>query len=72
MGFTMGCIPSSQPSPEERDARAKSKHIGKSLQLDHEEDKRRIKLLLLGIGESGKSTVVKQMKIIHIDGFDDK
>lgn len=26
-------------------------------------------LIILGAGESGKSTLVKQMKIIHSDGF---
>ncbi|CAI5759808.1 unnamed protein product [Candida verbasci] len=43
--------------------------IEQSLQLNKQQNKNGIKLLLLGTGESGKSTVLKQMKLLHKGGF---
>ena len=48
--------------------RALSRQIDKELRKDASMQKP-TKLLLLGAGESGKSTVFKQMKIVYGDGF---
>ncbi|MEQ2184154.1 Guanine nucleotide-binding protein G(o) subunit alpha [Goodea atripinnis] len=61
----MGCT----LSAEERAALDRSKAIEKNLKEDGLTAAKDVKLLLLGGGESGKSTIVKQMKIIHEDGF---
>ncbi|XP_073706880.1 guanine nucleotide binding protein (G protein), alpha activating activity polypeptide O, a isoform X5 [Garra rufa] len=61
----MGCT----LSAEERAALDRSKAIEKNLKEDGITAAKDVKLLLLGAGESGKSTIVKQMKIIHEDGF---
>ena len=46
--------------------------IDDELEQDREKAKKEIKLLLLGAGESGKSTIVKQMRIIHGNGYSHK
>ena len=49
---------------------ARSRAIDKELHRAKKSLKREVKLLLLGAGESGKSTFLKQMKIIHGHTFD--
>ena len=44
---------------------ARSRQIGRELRRDFSREKEVVKLLLLGAGESGKSTIVKQMKLLH-------
>lgn len=56
-------------SSEERIAIERSKQLDKQLKEDAEKASKDVKLLLLGAGESGKSTILKQMKIIHMDGY---
>ncbi|KAK2150639.1 hypothetical protein LSH36_397g02018 [Paralvinella palmiformis] len=51
--------------------KSQSKRIDKQLKRWQKEEERIVKLLLLGIGESGKSTITKQMRIIHIGDFTD-
>ncbi|KAI9310991.1 G protein alpha subunit [Dichotomocladium elegans] len=56
-------------SSEERAGRNHSHEIDRMLKEDCEHFKKELKILLLGSGESGKSTIVKQMKIIHQNGY---
>jgi len=47
----------------------RSKKIDTVLKDERELQRLQIKLLLLGTGDSGKSTFLKQMKVIHANGF---
>ncbi|KAG7091614.1 guanine nucleotide-binding protein subunit alpha [Marasmius oreades] len=58
-------------SQQGREDKERSDAIDKQIEDDAKRFKRECKILLLGSGESGKSTVVKQMRIIHKDGFPD-
>ncbi|KAI9023059.1 heterotrimeric G-protein alpha subunit, GPA3-like protein [Phycomyces nitens] len=56
-------------SSESRHHREVNQRIDQTLEQDSRRSKQECKILLLGSGESGKSTIVKQMKIIHQNGF---
>ncbi|XP_065193683.1 G protein alpha i subunit-like [Sycon ciliatum] len=68
----MGAASCFNTDPVSRTAARKSRALDKSIRGWGKEERRIIKLLLLGAGESGKSTIVKQMKIIHSTGFSDE
>ncbi|CAG8482217.1 7851_t:CDS:1 [Ambispora leptoticha] len=47
----------------------RNKAINRIIKEDEKKLKTEVKLLLLGAGESGKSTILKQMRLIHATGF---
>ncbi|KAL4634725.1 guanine nucleotide-binding protein subunit alpha-11-like [Arapaima gigas] len=56
-------------SEEERTSIAVDREIKRILQEQKKRDRQEIKILLLGTGESGKTTFIRQMRIIHGNGF---
>lgn len=71
MVFNM-CFPKSGPNalarPSAEDSR-RNMEIEKMIRKDKKNQARQVKILLLGAGESGKSTILKQMRIIYSEGF---
>lgn len=72
--FAMGCIASTpeNASDEGQDnERLISDAVDRSLNRMNKAEKNQIRLFLLGAGESGKSTVLKQMRLLHNHSFTD-
>jgi len=66
----MGCCTSSL-TDDQKKAIAESNKLDRMLTSTSTEESKVIKLLLLGTGESGKSTIFKQMQILYQKGFND-
>ncbi|AFR95728.1 guanine nucleotide-binding protein G(o) subunit alpha [Cryptococcus neoformans C23] len=63
-----GCM--SSPATGDPVAEARSKEIDRALKEDEKRMAKEVKLLLLGAGASGKSTILKQMRLIHDRPFE--
>lgn len=67
----MGCGSSGAAAPAKTTAESReiNKVIQDKIEKERSEEKAAVKILLLGAGECGKSTILKQMKIINMGGF---
>lgn len=65
------CFKAPAKTPEAVAQEAKNKEIENDIKVAKKTNAAKIRLLLLGTGDAGKSTFAKQMKVLHRDGFND-
>ncbi|CAG0913309.1 unnamed protein product [Notodromas monacha] len=70
----MGCFGSTgtDSAHDHKKQAAQNRKINEQIQKDKRIFRATHRLLLLGAGESGKSTIVKQMRILHVNGFSEE
>ncbi|KAG1625338.1 hypothetical protein G6F45_009251 [Rhizopus arrhizus] len=61
----MGCFESNEVNY----GKVRNEEIDHQIKIDKLNMRNEVKMLLLGAGESGKSTILKQMKLIHDGGY---
>uniref|UniRef100_A0A8C5LK61 Guanine nucleotide-binding protein subunit alpha n=1 Tax=Leptobrachium leishanense TaxID=445787 RepID=A0A8C5LK61_9ANUR len=71
-GMTLDSMMACCLSEEVKESKRINAEIEKQLKRDKRDSRRELKLLLLGTGESGKSTFIKQMRIIHGSGYSEE
>ncbi|KAH7724468.1 Protein GPA-6 [Aphelenchoides avenae] len=72
MGTTISSRPSSTKDSARRQeelAKARSKQIDRDIVRDSSKNSSRFEILLLGGSECGKTTIFKQIRILHLNGF---
>lgn len=72
LDHVIACFGESEEMRELRALRKTNQQIDKQLRKEKSEFRATLRLLLLGPGESGKSTFVKQMRLLQIDEFSEK
>jgi guanine nucleotide-binding protein subunit alpha len=65
----MGCSTSKPVTPEDIEKKKNHDAIEVALLEEKAKQPKQVKMLLLGAGEAGKSTILKQMQLIHGAGF---
>ncbi|KAJ3446713.1 guanine nucleotide-binding protein g(o) subunit alpha [Anaeramoeba flamelloides] len=65
----MGPKGSKQSKKKNNAKKQKNAQIEEELEMEKEEVRNQVKILVLGTGESGKSTFIKQLLILHKGGF---